>query len=86
MLQEAKTKEYRDKLKPKDADESILEKIQELEQIAKKDRSILQLLKDRVTQRIQAKTESIALKHTPDWISEEDGISQYCGNAGSIYR
>jgi len=56
-------------------DEYMLAKIQELEQIDKKDRPIIQSLKDRVMQRIQAKIETTVLQHTPDWVSEEDGIS-----------
>ena len=74
LLQEAKVKKYKDKLKPKDTDECILEKIQELKHLAKNDQPTLKLLKDRVLQRIQAKTEAIGLEHTPDWISEDDGI------------
>ncbi len=74
LIQEAKAKIHRDKLKPKDTDQCIFEKIQELEHIGHNDQTIIKLLKDRVAQRIQAKTEAIVLKHTPDWISEQDGI------------
>lgn len=56
LLQEAKAKKiYRDKLKPKDADEESLELIAKLESLNPGNKNLLKQFRDTITRRIIAK-------------------------------
>lgn len=74
LLQESKAKKHREKLKPKDTDEVIMELLQKIETIAPNDIGFLESYKKVVTNRLTARREAHAIGHVAEWIPEIEAI------------